>query len=101
MGWVINLDLKNRTISLRGKIIFSFLSITVIIILAIALFVTHTFENEFGKYVDESNKVEVNHLIEFDLKNIQKVGTWDVVSIKHVAKDSSEKGIALEIYDLD
>ena len=72
MGWVINLDLKNRTISLRGKIIFSFLSITVIIILAIALFVTHTFENEFGKYVDESNKVEVNHLIEFDLKNIHK-----------------------------
>lgn len=93
------MDLKNKGISLRNIIIISFLTIIVLTILSITIFVTKTFESEFGKYVDDSNKSEVNHLINFDLNNIYKEKNWDVNLIKKLAEDSIEKGIVLEVYN--
>ncbi len=93
------MDLKNKSISLRNIIIISFLTIIVLTILSITIFVRKAFESEFGKYVDESNKSEVNHLINFDLNNIYKDKNWDVYLIKKLAEDSIEKGIVLEVYD--
>lgn len=93
------MDLKNKSISLRNIIIISFLTIIVLTILSITIFVTKTFESEFGKYVDDSNKSEVNHLINFDLNNIYKEKNWDVHLIKKLAEDSIEKGIVLEVYN--
>ena len=93
------MDLKNKSISLRNIIIISFLTIIVLTILSITIFVGKAFESEFGKYVDESNKSEVNHLINFDLNNIYKEKNWDVHLIKKLAEDSIEKGIVLEVYN--
>ena len=42
----------------------------IVTIIAIRFFVNINFKNSFEKYVDDSNKVEINHLIEFDLKSI-------------------------------
>ncbi|MCC3867204.1 sensor histidine kinase [Terrisporobacter mayombei] len=93
------MDLKNKSISLRNTIIISFLTIIALTILSITIFVTKAFESEFGKYVDDSNKSEVNHLINFDLNNIYKDKTWDTHLIKKLAEDSIEKGIVLGVYD--
>ena len=93
------MDLKNKSISLRNIIIISFLIILVLTILSISIFVRKAFESEFGKYVDDSNKSEVNHLINFDLNNIYKDKEWNVHLIKKLAEDSIEKGIILEVYD--
>lgn len=95
----INLDLKNKSISLRNIITISFLTIIALTILSITIFVTKAFESEFGKYVDDSNKSEVNHLINFDLNNIYKDKTWNTHLIKRLAEDSIEKGVVLEVYD--
>ena len=93
------MDLKNKSISLRNIIIISFLTIIALTILSITIFVTKAFESEFGKYVDDSNKSEVNHLINFDLNNIYKDKIWNTHLIKKLAEDSIEKGIVLEVYD--
>lgn len=93
------MDLKNKSISLRNVIIISFLTIIVLTILSITIFVTKTFESEFGKYVDDSNKSEINHLINFDLNNIYKDKTWDTYLIRKLAEDAIEKGVVLEVYD--
>ena len=68
-------------------------------ILIITVFVRKTFESEFGKYVDDSNKAEVKHLVTFDLKKIYIDDQWDINLIEKLCEDSIEKGIALEIYD--
>lgn len=93
------MELKNKSISLRNIIIISFLTILVLTILSITIFVTKAFKSEFGKYVDDSNKSEVNHLIKFDINNIYKDKTWDTYLIKRLAEDSIEKGIVLEVYN--
>lgn len=93
------MDWKNKTISFRNKIIISFSMIMTLTILAISIFVSQTFESEFGKYVDDSNKSELNHLIKIDLKNIYKSEIWQVDLIRKLGEDYIEKGIALEVYD--
>lgn len=95
------MGLNNKVISLRNKIIISFAIIMTLTVLVITVFVRRTFENEFGKYVDDSNKSEVEHLINFDLKNIYKDKVWDIDLIKGLCEDSIGKGIALEIYDIN
>ncbi|MBN1045550.1 sensor histidine kinase [Clostridium botulinum] len=69
-------------------------------IFIISIFVKKTFQTEFGKYVDDSNKTEVEHLV-FDLKNIYKDNNWDVELIEQLGQDAIKKGIALEIYSYD
>ncbi|MGL5506840.1 MAG: histidine kinase dimerization/phospho-acceptor domain-containing protein, partial [Paraclostridium sp.] len=69
-------------------------------IMTIGVFVNKTFESQFSKYVDDSNKSEVNHLV-FDLKNVYKDSLWDIETIKSLGEDAISKGIALEIYDVD
>ncbi|NFN94538.1 HAMP domain-containing histidine kinase [Clostridium botulinum] len=69
-------------------------------IFTISIFVKKTFQTEFGKYVDDSNKTEVEHLV-FDLKNIYKDNNWDVELIEQLGQDAIKKGIALEIYSYD
>lgn len=91
--------LSNKSISLRNKITISFVIIMTLTILIITVFVRKTFESEFGKYVDDSNKAEVNHLATFDLKKIYIDDQWDINLIEKLCEDSIEKGIALEIYD--
>ena len=93
------MDLKDKSISLRNIIIISFLTILILTILSITIFVTKSFESEFGEYVDDSNKSEVNHLINFDLNNRYKDKIWDTYLIKKLSEDSIEKGIVLEIYN--
>lgn len=92
------MDLRSRSISLRNKIVISFTIIMTLTILTIAIFVKNTFQSEFGKYVDESNKEEVEHLI-FDMKSVYKDDSWDIDLIKQLGTDAIKKGIALEVYD--
>lgn len=87
-----------KTKSINGKIIKAFTIIMLLTIVSIKIFVAMTFENGFRKYVDDSNKAEVEHLI-FDLKNIYKDDSWDIETIKALGEDAIRKGIALEIYD--
>lgn len=92
------MDLNNKSISLRTKIMISFSIIMTLTIMTISIFVKNTFQSEFGKYVDETNKSEVEHLV-FDLKNIYNDDIWDIELIKQLGEDAIRKGIALEIYD--
>lgn len=89
---------KNKTISLNKKIIIAFTIIMTLTIITIGIFLNACFKLEFTKYVDDSNKAEVKHLI-FDLKNIYEDGSWDIETIKSLGEDAILKGIALEIYD--
>ena len=70
MGWDIDLDYKNKLKSINSKLILSFTFIMIVTIIAIRFFVNTSFKGSFQKYVDDSNKTEINHLIEFDLKSI-------------------------------
>lgn len=68
-------------------------------ILSIKLFVNTIFKDSFEKYVDDSNKVEVNHLIEFDLKNLYTNESWNTEFIENLGIEAIRKGIVIEIYD--
>ena len=99
MGWGIDLDYRNKLKSINSRLIISFTFIMIVTIIAIRFFVNINFKNSFEKYVDDSNKTEIGHLIEFDLKNIYVNNTWDIESIKKLGIDAIRKGIGIEIYD--
>lgn len=99
MGWDIDLDYKNKLKSINSKLIISFTLIMIVTIITIRFFVNTNFKNSFEKYVDDSNKVEINHLIEFDLKGIYSNDEWDMNLIENLGLDSIRKGITIEIYN--
>ena len=57
-------DSKNKLKSINSKLIISFTFIMIVTIITIRFFVNTNFKNSFEKYVDDSNKVEINHLID-------------------------------------
>lgn len=99
MEWDIDLDYRNKLKSINSKLIISFTFIMIVTIIAIRFFVNTNFKNSFQKYVDDSNKAEINHLIEFDLNSIYLNGNWDIELIENLGVDSIRKGISIEIYD--
>ena len=99
MGYDIGLDYKSKLKSINSKLIISFTLIMIATILSIKLFVNTIFKDSFEKYVDDSNKVEVNHLIEFDLKNLYTNESWNTEFIENLGIEAIRKGIAIEIYD--
>lgn len=99
MGWDIDLDYKNKLKSINSKLIISFTLIMIVTIITIRFFVNTNFKNSFEKYVDDSNKVEINNLIEFDLKGIYSNDEWDMNLIENLGVDSIRKGITIEIYN--
>ena len=99
MGEDIGLDYKSKLKSINSKLIISFTLIMIATILSIKLFVNTIFKDSFEKYVDDSNKVEVNHLIEFDLKNLYTNESWNTEFIENLGIEAIRKGIAIEIYD--
>lgn len=93
------MDYKSKLKSINSKLIISFTLIMIVTILSIKLFVNTIFKDSFEKYVDDSNKVEVNHLIEFDLKNLYTNESWNTEFIEGLGIEAIRKGIAIEIYD--
>ena len=93
------MDYKSKLKSINSKLIISFTLIMIVTILSIKLFVNTIFKESFEKYVDDSNKVEVNHLIEFDLKNLYTNESWNTEFIENLGIEAIRKGIAVEIYD--
>ncbi|WP_294383181.1 cell wall metabolism sensor histidine kinase WalK [uncultured Clostridium sp.] len=93
------MDYKNKLKSINSKLIISFTLIMIVTIITIRFFVNTNFKNSFEKYVDDSNKVEINHLIEFDLKGIYSNDEWDMNLIENLGVDSIRKGITIEIYN--
>ena len=93
------MDYKSKLKSINSKLIISFTLIMIATILSIKLFVNTIFKDSFEKYVDDSNKVEVNHLIEFDLKNLYINESWNTEFIENLGIEAIRKGIAIEIYD--
>ena len=93
------MDCKSKLKSINSKLIISFTLIMIATILSIKLFVNTIFKDSFEKYVDDSNKVEVNHLIEFDLKNLYTNESWNTEFIENLGIEAIRKGIAIEIYD--
>ena len=93
------MDCKSKLKSINSKLIISFTLIMIVTILSIKLFVNTIFKDSFEKYVDDSNKVEVNHLIEFDLKNLYTNESWNTEFIENLGIEAIRKGIAIEIYD--
>ena len=93
------MDYKNKLKSINSKLIISFTFIMIVTIITIRFFVNTNFKNSFEKYVDDSNKVEINHLIEFDLKGIYSNDEWDMNLIENLGVDSIRKGITIEIYN--
>lgn len=93
------MDYKSKLKSINSKLIISFTLIMIGTILSIKLFVNTIFKDSFEKYVDDSNKVEVNHLIEFDLKNLYTNESWNTEFIEGLGIEAIRKGIAIEIYD--
>ena len=101
MEWGIDLDYRSKLKSINSKLIISFTFIMIVTIISIRFFVNTNFKSSFEKYVDDSNKAEVNHLIEFDLKSIYVNNTWDIELIENLGVDAIRKGISIEIYDED
>lgn len=101
MEWDISLFYKNKKKSINSILIISFTLIMIITIVLIKIFVIKNFKESFRKYVNDSNMVEVEHLIKFDLNNIYKYDKWDTKLIKELGIDSIRKGIAINIYDED
>ena len=99
MVWGIDLDYKGKLKSINSKLIISFTFIMIITIIALRFFVNTSFKASFEKYVDDSNKSEIDHLIKFDLKSIYASNTWDISLIESLGVDAIRKGIAIEIYD--
>lgn len=99
MGWDIDLDYKNKLKSINSKLIISFTLIMIITIIIIRFFVNTNFKNSFEKYVDDSNKSEINHLIEFDLKNVYLNNDWNINFIENLGIESIKKGITIKLYD--
>ena len=93
------MDYKSKLKSINSKLIISFTLIMIATILSIKLFVNTIFKDSFEKYVDDSNKVEVNHLIEFNLKNLYTNESWNTEFIENLGIEAIRKGIAIEIYD--
>lgn len=93
------MDYKSKLKSINSKLIISFTLIMIATILSIKLFVNTIFKDSFEKYVDDSNKVEVNHLIEFDLKKLYTNESWNTEFIENLGIEAIRKGIAIEIYD--
>ena len=93
------MDYKSKLKSINSKLIISFTLIMIVTILSIKLSVNTIFKDSFEKYVDDSNKVEVNHLIEFDLKNLYTNESWNTEFIEGLGIEAIRKGIAIEIYD--
>ena len=98
MEWGIDLDYKNKSLSINQNLMMTFSIIIVLTMLAIYLFVTNIFQKAFEQYVDESNQVEFEHLIQFDLNNIY-IDDWDLQLIKDLGVDAIRKGIVLQVYD--
>lgn len=94
------MDYKTKAKSINVKIIMAFTFIMILTIISIKVFMNLSFDSAFEKYVDDSNRAEVKHLM-FDLKHIYKDGSWDINTIKELGEDAIYKGIALEIYDKD
>ena len=98
MEWGIDLDYKNRSLSINQNLIITFSIIIILTMLAIRLFVTSTFQTSFERYVDNSNQAEFEHLIQFDLTNIY-TDDWNIQLIKDLGIDAIRKGIVLQVYD--
>lgn len=95
----IDLDYKSKLRSINSKLIISFTFIMIATIIAIRFFVNTSFKASFEKYVDDSNKTEVDHLLDIDIKNIYVNNDWDIELIENLGVDAIRKGIAIEIYD--
>ena len=101
MEWGISLKFKRRKISVNFNLVIAFTLIMIFTVLAIRISVNKYFLSSFEKYVDDSNKEEVNHLINFDISNMYIDGKWDIDYIESIGIDAIRKGIALKIYDKD
>ena len=67
-------------------------------IIAIRFFVNTSFRSSFKKYVNDSNKAELRHLLEIDIKNIYINDNWNMDLIEELGLDAIKKGIAIEVY---
>lgn len=73
--------------------------VMLVTLVTIRFFVIHFFKDAFESYVDESNKVELEHLMKFDLNNLHHRDEWDYELITEIGIDAIRKGIALNVYD--
>lgn len=75
-------------------LIFSFVMIVTIIM--IRLFVATLFQHSFERYVDDSNKVELYHLMNFDARGLYRNDEWDMDFIKNLGIDAIQKELRLK-----
>lgn len=99
MEWGIDLFYKRKSLSIQHKMMLMFSVVMLITLMTIRFFVVHFFKDSFESYVDEANKVELDHLIRFDLHNLYDQGEWDFELITEIGIDAIRKGIALDVYD--
>ncbi len=79
-------------------LIFSFVMIVTIIMIRFVVVAT-LFQHSFERYVDDSNKVELYHLMNFDARGLYRNDEWDMDFIKNLGIDAIQKGIAIKVYD--
>ena len=84
---------------INKKMIFIFSLVMIVTIIMIRLFVATLFQRSFERYVDDSNKVELYHLMNFDVKSLYRNDEWDMEFIKDLGIDAIQKGIAIKVYD--
>ena len=101
MGWDIGLDNNSKLKSINRKLIICFTFIMIITIMSIRFFVNTSFISSFEKYVNDSNKAELQHLLDIDIKSIYINNNWDMDLIEKLGLDAIKKGIAIEVYNED
>ncbi|MFR1837416.1 MAG: sensor histidine kinase, partial [Turicibacter sanguinis] len=93
------MDYKSKRMPINKKMIFIFSLVMIVTIIMIRLFVATLFQRSFERYVDDSNKVELYHLMNFDVKSLYRNDEWDMEFIKDLGIDAIQKGIAIKVYD--
>lgn len=84
---------------INKKMILIFSFVMIVTIMMIRLFVATLFQRSFERYVDDSNKVELYHLMNFDARGLYRNNEWDMEFIKDLGIDAIQKGIAIKVYD--
>ncbi|MFR9293733.1 MAG: sensor histidine kinase, partial [Turicibacter sanguinis] len=93
------MDYKSKRMPINKKMILIFSFVMIVTIIMIRLFVATLFQHSFERYVDDSNKVELYHLMNFDARGLYRNDEWDMDFIKNLGIDAIQKGIAIKVYD--
>lgn len=91
---------KLRKQRLNKKLILSFVSLIILVVITIAVSINSVFEKKFEEYIIKNNKNEISNLIN-SIQSEYMDGRWNLYSIEKIGENAINKGIFIDLYDTD